>query len=134
MTSAQPGRRSDHRPTLGTRRVGNQQPFCFQARDGIRGLYVTGVQTCALPICDARQDRRREVGRVDRPVLDEEDVLAGPVRDEAVVREQDRLVVARAVRLHDGEHRVEVDRSEERRVGKEGRSRWWADRATYSTW
>src|SRR5690349_15159047 len=23
----------------------------FQAEDGIRGLYVTGVQTCALPIC-----------------------------------------------------------------------------------
>src|SRR6266576_6404781 len=24
--------------------------FCFQAEDGIRALYVTGVQTCALPI------------------------------------------------------------------------------------
>src|SRR5690349_23877973 len=24
--------------------------FFFQAGDGIRGLYVTGVQTCALPI------------------------------------------------------------------------------------
>src|SRR5215469_955423 len=24
--------------------------FFFQAEDGIRGLYVTGVQTCALPI------------------------------------------------------------------------------------
>src|SRR6266576_5883590 len=24
--------------------------FCFQAEDGIRDLYVTGVQTCALPI------------------------------------------------------------------------------------
>src|SRR5204863_5255059 len=23
----------------------------FQAEDGIRDLYVTGVQTCALPIC-----------------------------------------------------------------------------------
>src|SRR5690349_21903020 len=26
-------------------------PFFFQAEDGIRDLYVTGVQTCALPIC-----------------------------------------------------------------------------------
>src|SRR5450432_3910761 len=26
--------------------------FFFQAEDGIRGLIVTGVQTCALPICD----------------------------------------------------------------------------------
>src|SRR5690349_18859461 len=27
------------------------QSFFFQAEDGIRDLYVTGVQTCALPIC-----------------------------------------------------------------------------------
>src|SRR6266496_2749617 len=26
--------------------------FFFQAEDGIRDLYVTGVQTCALPIYD----------------------------------------------------------------------------------
>src|SRR6266496_5876298 len=26
--------------------------FFFQAEDGIRDLYVTGVQTCALPILD----------------------------------------------------------------------------------
>src|SRR5204862_5157319 len=26
------------------------QSFFFQAEDGIRDLYVTGVQTCALPI------------------------------------------------------------------------------------
>src|SRR5204862_4785978 len=29
-------------------------PFLFQAEDGIRYLYVTGVQTCALPICRRR--------------------------------------------------------------------------------
>src|SRR6266403_61535 len=28
--------------------------FCFQAEDGIRDLYVTGVQTCALPILIVR--------------------------------------------------------------------------------
>src|SRR2546430_5350577 len=28
--------------------------FFFQAEDGIRDLTVTGVQTCALPICDAQ--------------------------------------------------------------------------------
>src|SRR5207244_5873378 len=27
--------------------------FCFQAEDGIRDDLVTGVQTCALPICEA---------------------------------------------------------------------------------
>src|SRR5690606_39429721 len=28
--------------------------FFFQAEDGIRDFHVTGVQTCALPICAAR--------------------------------------------------------------------------------
>src|SRR6266496_5446494 len=30
--------------------------FFFQAEDGIRDLYVTGVQTCALPICRRGQE------------------------------------------------------------------------------
>src|SRR2546430_17406935 len=30
--------------------------FFFQAEDGIRDLTVTGVQTCALPICVAGED------------------------------------------------------------------------------
>src|SRR2546430_8047523 len=33
--------------------------FFFQAEDGIRDLTVTGVQTCALPICMARRGRLR---------------------------------------------------------------------------
>src|SRR6266850_6906387 len=33
--------------------------FFFQAEDGIRDYKVTGVQTCALPICRRRGDRRR---------------------------------------------------------------------------
>src|SRR2546430_5738629 len=31
--------------------------FFFQAEDGIRDLTVTGVQTCALPICPIRPPR-----------------------------------------------------------------------------
>src|SRR2546421_9442940 len=31
--------------------------FFFQAEDGIRDLIVTGVQTCALPICAGRAGR-----------------------------------------------------------------------------
>src|SRR5690349_21868753 len=34
--------------------------FFFQAEDGIRDLYVTGVQTCALPIFAERGLRRGE--------------------------------------------------------------------------
>src|SRR5688572_32441900 len=43
--------------------------FFFQAEDGIRDLTVTGVQTCALPICSLmpasppRTGRGRSAGR-----------------------------------------------------------------------
>src|SRR5206468_10177116 len=46
--------------------------FFFQAEDGIRGLIVTGVQTCALPISLGRCRRRHrpKVGRAGRAALD----------------------------------------------------------------
>src|SRR2546421_6237794 len=65
--------------------------FFFQAEDGIRDLIVTGVQTCALPICDVGpgldgvlrrggrvlQERRRlDVrGRPDDRDLDDADLV-----------------------------------------------------------
>src|SRR6266496_5120568 len=36
--------------------VSREYFFFFQAEDGIRDLYVTGVQTCALPIFAALDD------------------------------------------------------------------------------
>src|SRR5260370_24147380 len=33
--------------------------FFFQAEDGIRDSSVTGVQTCALPICERLEESRR---------------------------------------------------------------------------
>src|SRR6266496_1620828 len=48
--------------------------FFFQAEDGIRDLYVTGVQTCALPIWartpaifDAYRKKAHEVGKEPTP-------------------------------------------------------------------
>src|SRR5690606_39659395 len=47
--------------------------FFFQAEDGIRDFHVTGVQTCALPICDGHQEaeeknqRPSQVGHALRP-------------------------------------------------------------------
>src|SRR2546430_4722798 len=38
--------------------------FFFQAEDGIRDLTVTGVQTCALPICEGSPEK---AGRVFLP-------------------------------------------------------------------
>src|SRR6266403_4286373 len=41
--------------------------FFFQAEDGIRDLYVTGVQTCALPICPLLGVRRHADQGVGTP-------------------------------------------------------------------
>src|SRR5437667_7579109 len=65
--------------------------FFFQAEDGIRDRDVTGVQTCALPICEhqrgadgehevARRDQRLDVGldaEGDVPEQDRKSVVWG---------------------------------------------------------
>src|SRR5204862_3095837 len=43
--------------------------FFFQAEDGIRALYVTGVQTCALPISHRRLRRVAERAAVPAHAL-----------------------------------------------------------------
>src|SRR2546422_10856956 len=103
--------------------------FFFQAEDGIRDVAVTGVQTCALPISASRLeevlgvtlDARAQtvggllveaLGRIPRP--GERFALNGLEFD---------ILAATATRVE----RVAVrpgPRSEERRVGKECRSRW----------
>src|SRR2546430_12994381 len=48
--------------------------FFFQAEDGIRDLTVTGVQTCALPICrralrpSVHDDRHRAARAFQQPI------------------------------------------------------------------
>src|SRR5690606_6452460 len=41
--------------------------FFFQAEDGIRDFHVTGVQTCALPICHIYADLFNRIQRYRRP-------------------------------------------------------------------
>src|SRR5437660_5986357 len=77
--------------------------FFFQAEDGIRDGHVTGVQTCALPISITRYRAPSPRGNT----------RSAPAR--ARVRPA-MPPPARAGR-----------RSEERRVGKECRSRWAPD-------
>src|SRR2546430_12886053 len=43
--------------------------FFFQAEDGIRDLTVTGVQTCALPICTATDRSGVAASRMKIPIL-----------------------------------------------------------------
>src|SRR5690606_40928534 len=83
--------------------------FFFQAEDGIRDFHVTGVQTCALPISIATLQHR------PARILDQK----RPTPNYPRTRSRGRVrQVGPPVRLW------EISRSEERRVGKEGRSRW----------
>src|SRR5438034_1881309 len=77
--------------------------FFFQAEDGIRDHCVTGVQTCALPILWYPRRAAFRAGSV-----------AGTQWDDANVGDY-------SVAL--GQNTIASARSEERRVGKECRSR-----------
>src|SRR2546430_10924909 len=83
--------------------------FFFQAEDGIRDLTVTGVQTCALPIWP-------DVRHVP---LEEARAKLGDYADALALDQKARSPRARALGWAPTLHR-----SEERRVGKECRSRW----------
>src|SRR2546425_8878668 len=77
--------------------------FFFQAEDGIRDKLVTGVQTCALPISEQQRDlaaRNEKNGHLFKMQRD-----------------------PRVTPLGRFMRRFSI-RSEERRVGKECRSRW----------
>src|SRR5437773_6226617 len=91
--------------------------FFFQAEDGIRDRDVTGVQTCALPICRCR---RRPGGGVARPI-DARGEGRARVRASADRRRGGVLPLA----ARSGRARGGASRSEERRVGKEWRCRGW---------
>src|SRR5688572_32917447 len=82
--------------------------FFFQAEDGIRDLTVTGVQTCALPILPLLADRDF--------ALDTGAILAAVDSDV-------KIVFICSPNNPTGQSMARVDRSEERRVGKECRSR-----------
>src|SRR2546430_4340326 len=90
--------------------------FFFQAEDGIRDLTVTGVQTCALPISARELPEGRELLGLVELLLDL--ALCGDVTDDR----DDALELAQPP-VEGGERHGER-RSEERRVGKECRSRW----------
>src|SRR5260370_1072527 len=79
--------------------------FFFQAEDGIRDSSVTGVQTCALPIFDLHA-HLREPGQESSETIE--------TGTRAAARGGFTAVCCMP----------NTKRSEERRVGKECRSRW----------
>src|SRR3989441_12779100 len=72
--------------------------FFFQAEDGIRDKLVTGVQTCALPICARNRGRAGPLRWPDHGAGDA--VGAGSVGESDGIRDEPRLPAAlRAVGL-----------------------------------
>src|SRR5262249_57905096 len=95
--------------------------FFFQEEDGIRYWSVTGVQTCALPISDLADlpaETKRELEFVLVDSIDE--VFAAAFNGKEAGPSKPIPVQQPA---------AAAQRSEERRVGKECRARWWRDHA-----
>src|SRR5258708_8142841 len=95
--------------------------FFFQAEDGIRDDLVTGVQTCAPPIFPflSRRLRRERKGKVGTPHT--------PSKGGRPLKPCWSLRAGYHTPAHGRpplETLLVTSRSEERRVGKECRSRW----------
>src|SRR5699024_11822976 len=96
--------------------------FFFQAEDGIRDRNVTGVQTCALPISgDARARDHTWL------CLSDTELVALWVQHDNVVEGLFIVLFTHARGSESDQLRHFRPRSEERRVGKECRARWWSD-------
>src|SRR5690348_17477114 len=89
--------------------------FFFQAEDGIRDGRVTGVQTCALPICYEGVEKGREE-RLKLIADNNAAILA--------LQEKNKAIEAEVVKADEWLlNEKNAKRSEERRVGKECRTR-----------
>src|SRR2546429_4864774 len=92
--------------------------FFFQAEDGIRDVAVTGVQTCALPILDMHL---RHSGLAIPVVSLEKTPRSGVMHAEYDSAAKEPNATTQTIPIP---RRDVMARSEERRVGKECRSRW----------
>src|SRR5699024_12111785 len=91
-------------------------PFFFQAEDGIRDRNVTGVQTCALPICNECFFRDLPLASISQITLR----MDGRGEDSIPYATYMTSTGSREVStLNEVKQRL---RSEERRVGKECRA------------
>src|SRR2546429_2138211 len=93
--------------------------FFFQAEDGIRDVAVTGVQTCALPISPA-EGALEVATTIERAGRSLTSCSARLTQDGKLIG----LALGAFSKARPG---PEFSRSEERRVGKECRSRWSPD-------
>src|SRR2546429_7123301 len=92
--------------------------FFFQAEDGIRDVAVTGVQTCALPICLQIEFRQQQWHGMQ---FNASYTYSHSLSLESPPANGDSILVGMSTLRN---LRLNYARSEERRVGKECRSRW----------
>src|SRR5205823_12077863 len=98
--------------------------FFFQAEDGIRDKLVTGVQTCALPILALRTGLLLQLPDISGQLVGRRAPRAAPF-DLVGQPAQGLPLFGVAVRSSQSLTGLAFAvRSEERRVGKECRSRW----------
>src|SRR5687767_15221403 len=90
--------------------------FFFQAEDGIRDKLVTGVQTCALPICGRGSSDRAAGTACMISALTPTSASMSGVRSHSIY--QGKRALERRMRSSPN---TTAPRSEERRVGKECR-------------
>src|SRR5207248_3789847 len=90
--------------------------FFFQAEDGIRDRTVTGVQTCALPICPSASAPKKY-----KPPVTPSSVGSRLTGTSAVAYSRTMRPVCRPSTSETDS--IARPRSEERRVGKEWRAR-----------
>src|SRR5205809_4215058 len=96
---------------IGVNDVNSLSFFFFQAEDGIRDVAVTGVQTCALPIS----------GAVTAAPTITNGIMGGWAVTSSGGATMNVPLIDDWATIDDSRN---VIRSEERRVGKECRSRW----------
>src|SRR5204863_2503732 len=106
--------------------------FFFQAEDGIRVLYVTGVQTCALPICTSSTTSRPAADAPPARLVVLEVLTPRDPAEDHRLRDPPLLRPHREV--HVGNDEADESRSEERRVGKEWSIRWAASQSEEKEW
>src|SRR5204862_4241288 len=101
-----------------------------QAEDGIRDLYVTGVQTCALPIWPNYNEKLRF--NWNTPIaLSPNEKGTIYIGAQFLFRSRDHGQtwdrISPDLTTNDPEKQKQEQRSEERRVGKESRAGWPGD-------
>src|SRR5690606_39973320 len=100
--------------------------FFFQAEDGIRDLHVTGVQTCALPILDQRLFKKHIKSLAVLALYNLTDYQVRKlISNQELLKQLGDNPYALYEEYEADEN--DLDRSEERRVGKESRSGRWGE-------